>query len=214
MKIVQPELKILMLEDSEEDADMLIHELTRSGIKFISKIVDTRETYVDAIDSFKPDLILSDYSLPSFDGVSAFHIRQEKSPDIPFIIVSGTIGEEVAVDLIKSGVTDYLLKDKLFSIHQKITRALKEVEEKKEKKSVDQKLRTQNKKLYEIAILQSHQVRSPIASLLGLINLIDFKNPKSPLNLEVLSKLGIVSRELDDVIHEIVRKTNEIRAEV
>ncbi|MHB1147778.1 MAG: response regulator, partial [Lutibacter sp.] len=101
-------LKILILEVNPYDADLIQRELKKSGFRFTSEIVQTRESYESTLDSFKPDIILSDYSLPSFDGIAAFHIKQKKSPDIPFIIVSGTIGEENVVELLKLGATDYV----------------------------------------------------------------------------------------------------------
>ena len=136
-------LKILVLEDNQNDADLLHRELKKSGLSFTSEIVKTREEFENALQSFNPDIILSDYSLPAFDAVTAFHIKQKKSPHIPFIIVSGIIGEENAVELIKDGVTDYAPKNKLFTIAQKIRRALKDMEERKEKIIIAQKLERQ-----------------------------------------------------------------------
>ena len=204
-------INILIIEDNQTDADLVIYELKKSGLGFISEIVQTRETYEDALDSFKPDIILSDYSLPSFDGVTAFHIKQRTCPDTPFIIVSGTIGEENAVELIKNGVTDYALKDKLFALSPKVTRALKNTEEMKEKRIADEKLRTQYEKLSEIAFLQSHLVRKPIANILGLISLLNVDNPGDPVNFKILAGVEIAAKELDSVIHQIVKKTTEIR---
>jgi len=140
-------LKILILEDNETDADLLKRELRRSGLSFTSKVVQARETYEKALVNFNPDIILSDYSLPAFDAVTAFHIKQDKFPHIPFIIVSGIIGEENAVELIKTGVTDYAPKDKLFALVPKITRALKESEDRKEKIITDEKLKRQTAEL-------------------------------------------------------------------
>jgi DNA-binding NtrC family response regulator len=102
--------KILILEDNDSDADLLCRELKRSGINFTSKVVQNRNDYERALESFHPDIILSDYSLPSFDAVTAFKIKQSRYPLLPFIIVSGIIGEENAVGLINSGVTVMHLK--------------------------------------------------------------------------------------------------------
>ena len=137
------DLKILILEDNQIDADLIHHELKRSGLSFISVIVQTREEFENALENFNPDIILSDYSLPAFDAVLAFSIKQNKSPHIPFIIVSGIIGEENAVELIKNGVTDYVPKDKLFTLSPKINRALKDTEQRKEKKVITEKLEIQ-----------------------------------------------------------------------
>jgi len=142
-----PNLNILILEDNESDAYLLCRELKKSGLNFTSQIVQTRIEYENAIQNFHPDLILSDYSLPSFDAVSAFRIKQNENPHIPFIIVSGTIGEENAVELIKEGVTDYVSKDKLFTLSTKINRALNDTEKRKEKENQDIELRRANKLL-------------------------------------------------------------------
>ena len=136
-------LNILILEDNQNDADLLHRELRKSGLNFTSQIVQARKDFEDALQHFKPDIILSDYALPAFDAVTAFRIKQNKSPHIPFIIVSGIIGEENAVELIKNGVTDYTPKDKLFTLPPKIKRALKDTEERKEKEIIGEKLKAQ-----------------------------------------------------------------------
>ena len=140
-------LKILLLEDNQDDADLLHRELKKSGLNFISEIVQTRQDFENAIQNFNPDIILSDYSLPAFDALSAFRIRQKRCPHIPFIIVSGIIGDENAVELIKNGVTDYAPKNKLFALSQKISRALKDAEERKEKEIITEKLQQQTAEL-------------------------------------------------------------------
>lgn len=206
-------IKVLIVEDNENDLELLQHELKKSKLNFSSKIAQDQPEFISCLDNFEPDIILSDYSLPSFDGVSAFNIKQNRQPDIPFIIVSGTIGEENAVELIKNGVTDYVLKDKLFALNTKIIRALKDAEEIKEKRKNDEILRYQNEKLFEIAFLQSHQVRGPVAQILGLFSLFDFDNPSAEQNIEVFHKLKMVADSLDNTIHLIVEKTNEIKME-
>jgi PAS domain S-box-containing protein len=135
--------KILILEDNDSDADLLCRELKKSGIIFTSKVVQNRIDYERALESFHPDIILSDYSLPSFDAVTAFKIKQSLYPLLPFIIVSGIIGEENAVALINSGVTDYASKNNLFTLPAKIQRALKDTEVRLEKIRADEKLQTQ-----------------------------------------------------------------------
>nr|WP_068891164.1 ATP-binding protein [Pedobacter panaciterrae] len=145
-----PNLKILILEDNQSDADLLNRELKKSGLNFKSETVQTRAEFENALQNFNPDLILSDYSLPSFDAVTAFRIKQIKHPHTPFIIVSGVIGEENAVELIKAGVTDYVSKHKLFTLSTKINRALNDTEARKEKIITDQKLKIINQELSEL----------------------------------------------------------------
>ena len=142
-----PTLNILILEDNKSDADLLCRELKKSGLNFVTKIAQNRIEFEDLLLNFGPDLILSDYALPSFDAVSAFKIKQEKHPNIPFIIVSGVIGEENAVELIKNGVTDYVSKQNLFTVVTKINRALKDIEIRNEKFAIAEKLRLQTVEL-------------------------------------------------------------------
>lgn len=172
------DLKILVLEDDQHDADLLHRELKKSGFSFTSRIVQSRKEYEHALDHFDPDIILSDYSLPAFDAITAFRIKQDKSPDIPFIIVSGIIGEENAVELIKNGITDYALKDKLYTLSQKISRALKDKEDGKEKIINIGKLKVQaaaliiaNKELQEKAQLLEQQEKKLVKSNEDLLSL-------------------------------------------
>ena len=171
-------LKILIVEDNANDADLLNRQLKKSGLGFTSEIVQTRTQFEHALQHATPDVILSDYSLPSFDAVTAFDIKQNSFPDIPFIIVSGIIGEENAVELIKIGVTDYAPKNKLFTLSQKIDRALKELKERKEKEVIAEELKSQteellraNKELNERAqllLLQEEKLKSTNEELLHL----------------------------------------------
>ena len=120
------ELRILILDDVPADAELEEHELRKAGISFISKRVETEETFQKELKDFSPDLILSDYSLPSFDGLKALAIAQEKCPDVPFILVTGVMGEEFAVEALKKGATDYVLKSNLKRLVPAVNRALEE----------------------------------------------------------------------------------------
>jgi PAS domain S-box-containing protein len=176
--------KILILEDNQSDADLLCRELKKSGLTFTSEIVQTRAAFENALHHFSPDIILSDYSLPSFDAVTAFRIKQSNYPLIPFIIVSGIIGEENAVELIKEGVTDYASKGKLFTLSVKISRALNEAEEKKEKTLIDQKLKIQTAELITAnkeLIVQNQEKENRATHLIILSN--DLHTQKEELRL-------------------------------
>lgn len=144
---MKPTLKILVLEDNQSDADLLQRELKQSGLDFTFEVVQTRNDFEYALVHFAPDIILSDYTLPSFDAGSAFKMKQNINAQIPFIIVSGTIGEENVVDLIKNGVTDYASKDKLSTLTPKIHRALQNASDRKEKIIIAEKLKEQSEAL-------------------------------------------------------------------
>jgi PAS domain S-box-containing protein len=140
------ELRILILEDVPADAELMERELRRGGNKFSSKRVDTKKAFLKELKDFAPDLILGDYNLPSFDGIAALAIVQEKHPDIPFIFVSGTIGEEMAIETLKKGATDYVLKNRLSRLVPAVNRTLREVEERAERKRAEEALRQSEEK--------------------------------------------------------------------
>jgi len=121
-------LHILLLEDSPLDAELILSELKHAGVEFISNRVQRREDYEREIIDFHPDLILADYRLPSFDGGQALEIAKEFCTDVPVIIISGAVGEETAVELLKNGATDFVLKDRLAGrLVPVVLRALREV---------------------------------------------------------------------------------------
>src|SRR4051812_10770270 len=93
-------IKLLIIEHDENDLELLLYELKKGALDFVPTIAATKEQFTSALVTICPDVILSDYSLPGFDGVDAFKIKQQICPDVPFIIVSGTVGEENAVELI------------------------------------------------------------------------------------------------------------------
>ena len=97
----QSDLRILLLEDSDLDAELLIRELNKRGVFFVSQRVQTRPEFTRAIEEFQPELILADYKLPDFDGGQALSIARQCCPDVPVIIVSGAVGEETAVELLQ-----------------------------------------------------------------------------------------------------------------
>jgi len=146
MKMKKETLHLLILEDSPADAELAVRELEKEGIVDEWRVVETEEDIREALNQ-RPDIILADYSLPSFDGLSALKIEQEIVPEIPLVILSGTIGEESAVECIKSGATDYVLKDKLFRLGPVVKRALEEAQVYRERKQAEEKLRQSYKKL-------------------------------------------------------------------
>lgn len=140
-------LKILIAEHNSNDIELLHHELKIGGIKYVSEVVQNEQDYVYALREFVPDIILSDYTFPSFDGPAAFKIRQEKAPNTPFIFVSGTIGEENSIELIKNGVTDFVVKDRIFTINTKLNRALKDAKDWHQKDKIQKDLKINENRL-------------------------------------------------------------------
>lgn len=132
--------KILLLEDESFDAELNIREIKKVLSNPDYKVVSTREEYIEMLDTFIPDIILSDYSLPTFDGLSALRIAQEICPLTPFIIVTGSINEDTAVDCMKAGATDYILKDSLKRLGSAITSAIKQRDLRNQRLEADRKL--------------------------------------------------------------------------
>jgi len=127
-------LRILILEDLPSDAELMVYELRQAEIAHSYRCVADREHFVAALAEDWPDLILSDFHLPSFDGLEALALAQTERPDVPFIFVSGAMGEEVAIDAVKRGATDYVLKDRLSRLGPAVQRALREAEERQERR--------------------------------------------------------------------------------
>lgn len=121
-------IRLLLVDDSDDDRDLILMNLMRGGYSPDTESVDTREEFVNALENHKWDLIICDYSMPGFDGITALNILRKEERDIPFILVSGAIGEELAVKAMKAGANDYLMKDNLQRLVPAIERELKDAE--------------------------------------------------------------------------------------
>jgi len=136
-----PSLRILLLEDDSRDAELIQARLEAEGIVCEITRVQTRDEFVTALEHSEIDLILADYKLPSFDGITAFKLALVARPELPFIFVSGTLGEELAVEELKIGATDYIPKTGLSRLAPAVRRALREAQERAERKKAEEALR-------------------------------------------------------------------------
>jgi len=127
-------LRVLLLEDNPQDAELIQNELKKAEFVFTLLVVDTQKAYIEALDDFCPDIILSDYDLPSFTGAEVLQIKKLRCPDIPFILVTGAVGEERAIEILKGGATDYVLKNNLTRLIPAFWRALHESYERRKRK--------------------------------------------------------------------------------
>src|ERR1700751_4209435 len=144
-------LKILSLEDDPQDAELIQALLEPEDFDFVLTRASTRVGFVDALGRGEFDLILADYTLPSFDGLSALKMALERCPDVPFIFVSGTLGEEVAIEALKIGATDYILKQRLSRIGPLLHRALRVAKERAERNRAEALLAGEKRLLEMIA---------------------------------------------------------------
>jgi diguanylate cyclase (GGDEF)-like protein len=121
-------IRVLLVEDIESEAELTCHHLRRHGIAHVAQRVQTDQDMRAALREFKPTIILSDFSLPGFDGLSALEIARECAPEVPFVFVSGTIGEERAIEALRRGAADYVLKSNLKRLGTAVQRALQDAE--------------------------------------------------------------------------------------
>lgn len=133
-------LRLLHVEDNESDALLLKHMLTKEGFVLAYRRVETAEEFTDALRNKPWDLVISDYSLPSFSGTAALRIFREYGQDVPFILISGTVGEDIAVSMMKSGAHDYVMKDHLKRLVPAIHRELQEAEVRRRKRAAEEAL--------------------------------------------------------------------------
>ena len=133
-------LKILFVEDVMSDAELIWHEIEKKNISFSKVLVDTIDNYLENMKDFEPDIIISDYKLPQFDGMAALLLRNKLAPLTPFILVTGSINEEVAVDFIKAGADDYILKENLSRLVPAITASINKIKLANEKKTAEDEL--------------------------------------------------------------------------
>lgn len=139
--------KILLLEDSAEDVELVARSLAETDIPFDLESADTESSFIEALHSFRPDIVIADYMLPGYDGLTALSTVREFSPYTPFIICTGSINEEVAVDCMKAGADDYVLKDRIIRLGPAVKTALEKARMLKDKHETENALRESEAKL-------------------------------------------------------------------
>jgi diguanylate cyclase (GGDEF)-like protein/PAS domain S-box-containing protein len=140
---VEKELRLLLIEDVPHDAELEVRELKRAGMRVLHRIVETEAAFRTALRDFQPELIISDFSMPHFDGMWALSLARELVPDVPFLFVSGTIGEEYAIRALRNGATDYVLKSNLVRLPAAVERALREARDAVERRHAEEHLQLQ-----------------------------------------------------------------------
>jgi two-component system sensor histidine kinase/response regulator len=142
-------LRVLILEDNPADAELVIRELQRTGFTFTHQLVDGKREFSKVLKEFQPQVILSDFKLPRFDGLAALEMTRLKAPEVPFIFVSGSIGEEKAIETLTLGAADYIFKGNLKRLGSAVKRALAAVALNKQKKDAEKSLRASKEHLQQ-----------------------------------------------------------------
>ncbi|HKR36065.1 MAG TPA: EAL domain-containing protein [Steroidobacteraceae bacterium] len=141
MESATAEARVLLVEDVDVEAELIVHQLQRAAFAFRWQRVETEDALRAALKDFAPTVVLSDFSLPQFDGLSALQIVREHAFDTPFIFVSGTIGEERAIEALHRGASDYIIKTNLKRLVPAVNRAINEAAARRERRAIEQRLR-------------------------------------------------------------------------
>jgi len=221
---MKKQIHILMVEDDHADADLEQHTLRKGGIHFSLTRVQTEADFIRELDRNPPDMILSDYSLPGFDGYAALNIAKKKRPEIPFIFVTGTMGEEVAIETLKNGATDYVLKTRLTRLVPAVHRALREAQERTDRRLAEVQLRESHKQLRALSVYLQHvreeertriarEVHDELGQALTSCKLdaswLAHHLPRNQKNLS--QKAEKLSTDIDSTIQTVRRISTELR---
>jgi signal transduction histidine kinase len=221
---VKKDIHILMLEDNAADAELAKHTMKRGGLHFNSVRVDTEHEFTHEIKQNPPDLILSDYALPGFDGYAALEIAKKLCPETPFIFLTGTMGEEVAIETLKNGATDYVLKHRMVRLVPSVHRALREAQERKERRRAELQLRESHEQLRALSVyLQrvreeertriAREVHDELGQALTSckldLSIIATRLPKNQKSL--IDKAKALSAHMDSTIQTVRRISTELR---
>jgi two-component system cell cycle sensor histidine kinase/response regulator CckA len=193
-------IRLLIVEDSEDDALLLIRELQRGGYDVVHERVDTRSALISAVDREKWDLVISDHSMPHFSGIDALRMIRSSGSLVPFIFVSGTIGEDAAVSALKDGAQDYLMKSSLKRLLPAVQRELREAEDRKERAILERKVQQLHKfeTIGRLAGGIAHDFNNVIGAILGWA--------------ELCSEEAQAGTRLQERLQKIVKEANRAAA--
>ncbi len=223
-----------MVEDEERDASLVEHTLKQGGFEFCFRRVDTEKEFVQQLEQFRPSVILSDHGLPNFDGFSALAVAQKRVPDTPFIFVTGSLGEEMTIQALKSGATDFILKHRLNALTPAIHRALRQADFRQQRRQAAEEIRrlnvelerrvaertaeleSANKELEAFSYSVSHDLRAPLRHVEGFVEIL--LATKAPLLDEearrYLDTIADAARHMGRLIDDLLAFSRTARAEL
>ncbi|HXF49704.1 MAG TPA: hybrid sensor histidine kinase/response regulator [Verrucomicrobiae bacterium] len=193
-------LKVLIVDDSEDDALLLVRELRHGDYDPQYLRVDRPEAMKNALEKTAWDLVISDFTMPHFNGMAALSLLKETGLDIPFLIVSGSIGEDVAVACMKGGASDYIMKNNLTRLVPAVARELAEADERRARRDAEEKLRAAERlqMVGQVAASIIHDLKNPMQVILGNLDFLNTEGLSSP---EIGKKYsGAIEKQVDRML--------------
>jgi len=216
-------LRALIVEDAEDDTLLLVRALSRGGFMPAWRRVDTPQAFTTALDEQPWDVVFADFSMPHFSGTEALRLIRERGLDTPFIIVSGTIGEEVAVEAMRAGANDFLIKGRLARLMPTVERELRDTETRRSRVAMEQELDRKHEQTAQLEreregarreseikskflANMSHELRTPLNAIIGFSELLqqEFGGPLTPTQKEYVQDVLQSSLHLLNLINDIL----------
>ena len=195
-------LRVLIVEDSAADAELMVYELRVAGYEPAWARVETEAEYLAHLEP-APDIILADYRLPQFGAPRALGLLRERCPEVPLIVISGAIGEDVAVATMRQGASDYLLKDRLGRLGQAVSNALEQTQLRNRQRQAD----SANRAKTEFLSRMSHELRTPLTAILGFADILEMAELEAKQRecVQIIMRAGRHLRDLIDDLLDISR---------
>ena len=204
--VMKPKLNILHIEDSENDSELIKRLLLENGLPCEITRIETRPQVFDELEKHDYDLILADCKLPNFSGLRALEIAHALKPEIPFVFVSGTIGEETAIESLRNGATDYVLKDRLTRLVPAVRRAIAEAEERKMCRQLQKRLREAGR-LEAISTLSNgiaHDFNNILTIILGHASLLEMERENPERILAISSTITEAAQRGSEIVQQLL----------
>jgi len=205
-------LRILHVEDNPMDANLLREMLTAGGISCSITCVRTRDAFQASLNEGAFDLIVSDFTLPKFDGLSALHLAREQWPDKPFIFVSGTMGEEAAVESLRQGAVDYVLKDRMSRLPAAVKRCIQDARAIAERRRIEDQLRQREAEVLRAQRMETigalagglaHDLNNSLVPILVGLELLK-DEPLSPSMRQLLDTMNVSAQRASEMVQQVL----------